>query len=219
MDAKRLCLDSRTLLGEEHGAMPDMYVVCGHDCKKKFDTPRKRERKKQQGIIKRLYSDVMKTDVRVGDTVQVHGDISNGRYVEGCGWGLVERVRYDWLRCCAEISVKALDTTVLVWPAGVRRIDDKENEGRLLRQRGEGGGVLVERDRNREQMVERLAVKCDSQSKRKKRRCWPRSRLSLSLLKRSASRLPRSFERAPRAPSVATCPCSLLTSPRAGGLL
>jgi hypothetical protein len=166
MDAKRLCLDSRTLLGKKHGAMPDMYVVCGHDCKKKFDTPRKREGKKQQEVINRLYSDVMKTDVRVGDTVQVHGDISNGRYVEGCGWGLVERVHYDWLRCCAEISVKALDTTVLVWPAGVRRIDDKENEGRLLRQRGEGGGVLVERDRNREQMVERLAVKCDSQSKR-----------------------------------------------------
>jgi hypothetical protein len=164
-DAKGLYLDSTTLLGKEHGELPAAFMVCGSDCKKKYSSPSRRSGKKQQGIIKRLYSDLMRTNVRVGDTVQVHGDISDGRYVEGFGWGLVERVRYNWTHRCAEISVKVLDTTVLVWPAGVRRIDAKENEGRPLRQRGGGGGVLVERDRNAAQL-EQLVVKCDSQTKR-----------------------------------------------------
>ena len=120
---------------------------------------------KQQGIIKRLYFHLMRTNVRVGDTVQVLGDTSNCRYVEAFDWVIIERIRYDWPRCCAEITVKVLDETVLIWPAGVRLVDAKENEGRSLRQRGEGGGVLVERDRNTAQL-ERLVVKCDSQSKR-----------------------------------------------------
>jgi hypothetical protein len=77
----------------------------------------------------------------------VLGDTSNCRYVEAFDWGIVERIRYDWPRDCAE--VKVLDKTVLVWPAGVRLVDAKENEGRSLRQRGEGGGVLVERDATR----------------------------------------------------------------------
>jgi hypothetical protein len=120
---------------------------------------------KQQGVIKRLYFHLMKTEVRVGDTVQVLGDISNGRYVEAFDWGLVERIRYDWPAGCAAITVKVLGTSVSVWPAGVRLTDAKENEGRSLRQRGEVGVVLAERSSNKAQL-ERLAVKCDSQTKR-----------------------------------------------------
>lgn len=115
-------------------AAQQAYGLRSH-CKRKFDKHHKRFFKKQEGIVDCLYFDIMQTNVRVGDTVQVLiGEISNGRYVEAFGWGRANHIRYDWPRGCAEISVKVLDT-VLMWPAGVRRIDAKENEGRPLRQR------------------------------------------------------------------------------------
>jgi hypothetical protein len=63
-------LESTTLLGKEYGELSNKHMVCGVTCKRKFDTPRKRFFKKQQGIIDRLYFDIMQTNVRVGDTVQ-----------------------------------------------------------------------------------------------------------------------------------------------------
>ena len=74
-------LDSTTLLGKNHGDVPDRLMVCSHACKHQFASGERRNRKKQQKIIKRLYFDVFQTNVRVGDTVQVVGDISNGWYV------------------------------------------------------------------------------------------------------------------------------------------
>jgi hypothetical protein len=159
-------LDSTTLLGKNHGDVPDRLMVCSHACKHQFASGERRNRKKQQKIIKRLYFDVFQTNVRVGDTVQVVEDKSSGRRVEAFDWGVVKGIRFDRARGCAEISVKGLDTTVRVWPAGVRLVDAKENDGcALLRQRGGGGDILAERSRNTAQL-ERLAVKCDSQSKR-----------------------------------------------------
>ena len=114
-------LESTTLPGKEHGELSGKHMVCGVTCKRKFDTPRKQFFKKQQGIIGRLYFDIMLTNVRVGDTVRVLGDIANGRCVYAFGWGRVKHIRFDWPSGCAEISVKVLDTTVLVWPAEVRR--------------------------------------------------------------------------------------------------
>jgi hypothetical protein len=151
-DAKGLSLDSATLLGKEYGDLPAVCRVCGPKCKKKFSSSSLRKGAKQQGVIKRLYFHLMKTEVRVGDTVQVLGDISNGRYVEDFDWGLVERIRYDWPAGCAAITVKVLGTSVSVWPAGVRLTDAKENEGRSLRQRGEVGVVLAERSSNKAQL-------------------------------------------------------------------
>jgi hypothetical protein len=159
-------LSSTTLLGKEYGDVPNRLMVCGSGCKERFDTVRKRDFKRQQGIIKRLYFDIMQTNVRVGDTVQVFEDNSSGRLVEAFDWGAVKGIRFDRARGCAEISVKVMDTTVRVWPAGVRLVDAKENDGcALLRQRVGGGDILAERSRNTAQL-ERLAVKCDSQSKR-----------------------------------------------------
>jgi hypothetical protein len=40
-------LESTTLLGKEHGELPNKYMICGVACKRKFDTPRKRFFKKQ----------------------------------------------------------------------------------------------------------------------------------------------------------------------------
>ena len=186
-------LESTTLLGKEHGELSTKHMVCGVTCTRKFDTPRKQFFKKQQGIIDRLYFDIMQTNVRVGDTVRVLGDITNGRCVEAFGWGRVKHIRFDWPSGCAEISVKVLDTTVLVWPAGERRIDAKENEGRPLRQRSGCLDLLAERSSNTA-FFERLTVKCNSQSKRALRpRMRPRRARWLSW--RSPSRGP-SRERA-----------------------
>jgi hypothetical protein len=99
--------------------------------------------------------------VRVGDTVQVLGDISNGWHGGASDWVRVERIRFDRPRGSAEISVRVLDTTVLLWPAGVRRIDAKENQGRPLRQQTGGVDDFAERSSNAA-YFERLAVECDS---------------------------------------------------------
>ena len=122
-------LNSTTLLGKEYGDVPNRIMVRRSGCKKEFGTNRARACKKQQGIVGFLYFDTMQTQVRVGDTVQVLEDISSGRYVDDFGWGLVKRIRFDRARGCAEIFVEVLDTTVRVWPAGVRLVDAKENEG------------------------------------------------------------------------------------------
>jgi hypothetical protein len=159
-------LNSVTLLGKVYGDVPDKLMVCGHACKQNFDTPRKRGFKKQQGIIDGLYVDIMQTNVRVGDTVRVLEDKSSCRDVEAFGWGLVTRICFDRTRGCAEIFVKVLDTTVRVWPAGVRRVDAKENEGcSISRQRSSRAAPLVERS-NQMAQLELLTVKCDSLSKR-----------------------------------------------------
>jgi hypothetical protein len=117
-------LKSTTLLGKEYGELSIKHMVCGVTCKRKFDSSRKQFFKKQQGIIDRLYFDIMLTNVRVGDTVRVLGDIANGRCVYAFGWGRVKHIRFDRPRGCAETSGRVLDTTVLVvtrWSAPDRR--------------------------------------------------------------------------------------------------
>jgi hypothetical protein len=117
-------LNCNTVLGEDDGRLPlGPFYVCSQGCRA-FFSGEKKERKQQKSIIRWMRAYVLKTDIEVGDTVEVIADISQpGRFVEA-GRGTVSARRYDFERNSAELSVRMHDGRVQkVWPAGLRTLD------------------------------------------------------------------------------------------------
>jgi hypothetical protein len=117
-------LDCNILLGDGDGPLPQgPFRVCSRKCQN-FFAGAKKNRPKQQLVLRRMRASILETEIEVGGTVEVISDMSiPGRFVEA-GRGTVLARRYVFERRSAVLSVRMHNGSVQkVWPAGLRTLD------------------------------------------------------------------------------------------------
>jgi hypothetical protein len=102
-----LRLDATRLCGDGDGQLPDLYQACSKVCRAKLDGRKKRSTKKMQALLRRIRSSILRTEIVVGDVVDIAADTTPCRFVEA-GRGTVVSRHFNMATMQTDLVVKSL---------------------------------------------------------------------------------------------------------------